>query len=768
MSSIIEGYNYDIFISYRQKDNKGDRWVSEFVEALKNELGSTFKEEISVFIDINPHDGLLETHDVDASLNEKIKCLVFIPVLSRTYCDPKSFAWEHEFKAFIKQASNDQFGLKVKLSDGNVASRILPVKIHELDTDDKVLLEEELGGILRSIDFIYKEPGVNRSLTQNDNEEKNLNRTNYRNQINKVALAIKEIISGMKRELGNLKGEMKGEREYLSGIKDGETKKVQKKTFRLSTLKLLAGGLAFAVLLAIALIFIYPERFKRDKLANLRSSDGRITVAVMPFQNMTNDSLWNVWQEGIQNELINSLTNCEELKIRQIRSITGLIQSQGLTNYASITPAFAGTISRKLDASIFIYGSIKQAGGTVRLNAQLINSKTEDTFKSFHADGTAGNILHLIDSLSWMVKNFLIISKMEKELTPDIKIFASTSSPEAYRYFLDGDKAYWKRDYSAAVKLFSQAAAIDSDFTVSTIMLSVAYGDQGLFDQARKWCLRAYAKRDKLPLQQKIFTNWIHAQYFESPFEKIKYINQLLGLDDQMPILYYQLGLIYNELYMYDKAIPEGERALEIYEKWDVKPKLVDMFTMLGIAYHETKQFKKEKKLYKEAENYFPDNPEIIRRQIILSLSESDTVSANKYIEKYMYVLNDYSASQEYRMTSLASVYYETGLLDKAEKLFREVLSLHPQNPDIMNSIAWIQIDNDRNINEGLELVDRALGIDPENYKFIDTKGWGLFKQKKYKEALEYLEKSWELKPVYNHDIFLHIEKVKKAIASQK
>jgi len=38
MPSIIEGYNYDIFISYRQKDNKGDRWVSEFVETLKTEL----------------------------------------------------------------------------------------------------------------------------------------------------------------------------------------------------------------------------------------------------------------------------------------------------------------------------------------------------------------------------------------------------------------------------------------------------------------------------------------------------------------------------------------------------------------------------------------------------------------------------------------------------------------------------------------------------------------------------------------------------------
>jgi hypothetical protein len=38
MGSLIPGYNYDIFISYRQKDNKGDRWVSEFVEALQTEL----------------------------------------------------------------------------------------------------------------------------------------------------------------------------------------------------------------------------------------------------------------------------------------------------------------------------------------------------------------------------------------------------------------------------------------------------------------------------------------------------------------------------------------------------------------------------------------------------------------------------------------------------------------------------------------------------------------------------------------------------------
>ena len=159
MASLVPGYEYDIFISYRQKDNKGDRWVTEFVEALKTELESTFKEEISVYFDINPHDGLLETHEVDASLKEKLKCLIFIPIISQTYCDPKSFAWQYEFCAFNKLAKEDKLGRDIRLAGGNVASRILPVKIHDLDPEDKTLLENELGGVLRGIEFIYKSAG---------------------------------------------------------------------------------------------------------------------------------------------------------------------------------------------------------------------------------------------------------------------------------------------------------------------------------------------------------------------------------------------------------------------------------------------------------------------------------------------------------------------------------------------------------------------------------------------------------------------------------
>ena len=51
------------------------------------------------------------------------------------------------FVAFNKMAKEDQFGRDIRLASGNVASRILPVKIHDLDPEDKTLLENELGGV---------------------------------------------------------------------------------------------------------------------------------------------------------------------------------------------------------------------------------------------------------------------------------------------------------------------------------------------------------------------------------------------------------------------------------------------------------------------------------------------------------------------------------------------------------------------------------------------------------------------------------------------
>lgn len=74
MASIVSGFEYDIFISYRHNDNL-DSWVTDFAKFGEGTKGYT-KENLNIYFDKSPHDGLLETHNVDKSLEGKLKCLI--------------------------------------------------------------------------------------------------------------------------------------------------------------------------------------------------------------------------------------------------------------------------------------------------------------------------------------------------------------------------------------------------------------------------------------------------------------------------------------------------------------------------------------------------------------------------------------------------------------------------------------------------------------------------------------------------------------------
>jgi len=278
MASFIPGYEYDIFISYRQKDNKHDGWVTKFVENLKGELETTFKEDVSVYFDENPHDRLQETHNVDKSLENKLKCLIFIPILSQTYCDPKSYAWQCEFLPFIKMAREDRFGMDVKLRNGNVASRILPIRIHDLDPEDVKLFEKETKSVIRTLDFVFKTAsGVNRPLRANeDHPNDNQNKTFYRDQINKVANAIKEIILGLQTEpVVSEKKKTLPEDKLRTSVTE-EKKPELERSFNL-TRRRMYSGVTFIALIIVVILF-YPRIFKRDKFENIRNPEGKISI----------------------------------------------------------------------------------------------------------------------------------------------------------------------------------------------------------------------------------------------------------------------------------------------------------------------------------------------------------------------------------------------------------------------------------------------------------------------------------------------------------
>jgi len=521
----------------------------------------------------------------------------------------------------------------------------------------------------------------------------------------------------------------------------------------------------FTGILLIIAVIIFTKLFSSSNMANMRSTDRRISIAVMPFQNMTNDTAWNIWQDGIQDILITSLSGTEELMVRQAQPVKGMIEIEGLVNNSMITPAMASKISKKLDSEIFINGNIKQAGKIIRLNAQLTNTRTKEIFKSFQIEGVFKEemIMRIIDSLSAQVKNFILVDKLKKNVSGNFQPYISTNSPEAYRYFIHGAKAMSARDLATSSSLLKKAIAIDSNFIWASYTLSYGYYRWARYDQAKELAIKLYKRKDQLPPQQKLWVNYLYSILFGSPDDRLTYLDQLEDIDDQSQQVLLHKGLLYCEIQQYEKAIPPLEKALKLYDNWGLKPEWIDYYEALGKAYNRTGKYRKEKRLYKKAEKDFSDNPILIGRQMILLLSTGEIASAEEYVEKYISIRKK-TYDESYIMTLLGDIYSEGEQQDKAEEYYRKSVSLQPENPFNLSYLARFLIDKDRNIKEGLDLIEKALEISPDYSSFLTTKGWGLYKQGKYKEALGVLEKSWELKPVYYHRLYLALEEAKKAV----
>jgi TolB-like protein len=517
MASIIPGYEYDIFISYRQKDNKHDGWVTEFVNNLKGELESTFKEEVSVYFDINPHDGLLETHDVDASLKDKLKCLIFIPIISRTYCDPKSFAWEHEFKAFVEQASQDHFGLKVKLQNGNVANRVLPVRIHELDITDIKQCESVLGGVLRGVDFIYKESGFNRPLKPDDDEKINLNKTKYRNQIAKVALAIKENIDAV------------GQHEQRSEVVHKEIPKPVSIPRKSNKTKIIISSVIVVALVVLG-YFLIPILVKPS--GQLEKS-----IAVLPFKNESPVDSNRYFINGIMEEV---LTNLQKIKDFRVLSRTSTDQYRG-----SDRPTIP-EIGKKLGVNYIVEGSGQKYGNTFRLRIQLIKAKGKEAHlwaKSYEQEIRETKDIFSIQSQIAQS----IAAELKATITPEEKGLIEktpTTNLTAYDFYTRGREELGKY-YSENNNKLSLRKAED--------LIHKALDNDPAFAPAYVGLARVYWT--KLGIEEYLSKNYIDSVLI--------LCNKAISFDNKLSEAYSLKGDYYSEIGKKEQAIEEYDKAIK-------------------------------------------------------------------------------------------------------------------------------------------------------------------------------------------------------------
>ncbi len=473
MAALLPGFECDIFISYRQKDNKGGKWVTEFINALKTELEAAFKEDISIYFDENPHTGISEHHDVDDSLKDKLKCLVFIPILSQTYCDPRSFAYEHEFKAFTKQAAQDHLGLKVKLNGGNVSSRVLPIRIHELEKDDVDQFESVTGSVLRPIDFIYKEVGVNRPLIASDSKLDNQNKTDFRNQVNKTANAVKEIITALRSPVNN--SVAKPFTNYLN----------QKNPSKGTSRKNIVWG-AFGLTILFVLIYGLSQFMGSLKQ---ESETREKSIAILTSGVVSNDPEQESFSDGMMEEIVDHLYKINDLRVVPLSSSM---------NYRESKLSVKG-IAKELGVAHLLYISVRKSESRIKISLRLFDALNDHPLWTESYEKKLTDVFTVQSEVAQSVASKLKV-KISEEVMQRISA-APTGNTEAYTLYLHAHNLIFNEDYAdkdlKATRLLEKVMEMDPEFAPAYADLASIWLFRGMYNG---YLNSDEVSRDALPL----------------------------------------------------------------------------------------------------------------------------------------------------------------------------------------------------------------------------------------------------------------------------
>ena len=85
---------------------------------------------------------------------------------------------------------------------------------------------------------------------------------------------------------------------------------------------------------------------------------------------------------------------------------------------------------------------------------------------------------------------------------------------------------------------------------------------------------------------------------------------------------------------------------------------------------------------------------------------------------------------------------------EKAESDFRRALELRPEQPQVLNYLGYSFLEMQENLDEALDLIERAVALRPDSGYIIDSLGWGLYRLGRYGEAVGHMERAVELMPI--------------------
>jgi tetratricopeptide (TPR) repeat protein len=106
---------------------------------------------------------------------------------------------------------------------------------------------------------------------------------------------------------------------------------------------------------------------------------------------------------------------------------------------------------------------------------------------------------------------------------------------------------------------------------------------------------------------------------------------------------------------------------------------------------------------------------------------------------------------------SLSALYVQKGDVEAGEEILLDILEEEPDNTQANNDLAYLWADQNKNIDRARPMVEKALKAEPENPAYIDTYGWVLYREGKFAEAVEQLEKASKLPNGEDSTIYDHL-----------
>ena len=189
-----------------------------------------------------------------------------------------------------------------------------------------------------------------------------------------------------------------------------------------------------------------------------RRDDGRRTIAVLPFVNMSGDEENEYFSDGVAEEILNLLTRLPQLSVTS-RSSSFAYKGEQIN---------VKQVAEDLGVSTLLEGSVRRAGERVRITAQLIDTASDTHLWSETYDRELQDVFAIQDDIAQS-----IVKALEVTLTPRDRRalqYVATSDAKAYDYYLRGRKFFYtmtKRAFHHAVKMYRQAIAEDPSYALA-------------------------------------------------------------------------------------------------------------------------------------------------------------------------------------------------------------------------------------------------------------------------------------------------------------